>query len=485
MATFKTENAELKNALSEILASHNAFHHSVGKIREAMGKGDKATAENVFHHEMEEAADKTFEQFGKMRVEADRASGLYDKMNDQAMVNCLMQQRVAVELLENVVKYNEEAAQADKATADRSAATARTWSMVATGMGVLVALFLGLMMTKGITRPLASVFRGLRRFSTKELEDTGETFKSIIAQISQGSDQVAQASQSLAQGASEQASSLEETSSSMEEMSSMTRQNADNANKADRLMNETKTLVGTGVDAMGRMSNAIEKIQVSASETAKIIKTIDEIAFQTNLLALNAAVEAARAGEAGKGFAVVAEEVRNLARRSAEAAKSTADLIEGSQKNAEAGVQVAQEVATALASIQDSSGKVATLVGEIAAASKEQAQGIEQINTAISEMDKVVQQNAASSEESSSAAEELASQAQELNAIISGQESEKNVPVGGPRERPLPEVTSAKVLKPKAKKRLAPVVKKASASTSVASKPEDVIPLDEKEFKDF
>ena len=161
-------------------------------------------------------------------------------------------------------------------------------------------------------------------------------------QISSASSQVSSASQSLAQGASEQASSLEETSSALEEMASMTRQNADNANQANTMAKDANTTALAGVESMKRMSEAIDKIKNSASETAKIIKTIDEIAFQTNLLALNAAVEAARAGEAGKGFAVVAEEVRNLARRSAEAAKNTADLIEGATKNAEAGVSVTE-----------------------------------------------------------------------------------------------------------------------------------------------
>ena len=226
------------------------------------------------------------------------------------------------------------------------------------------------------------------------------------------------ASQSLAQGASEQASSLEETSSALEEMASMTRQNADNANQANGAAKEANAMALEGVNSMKRMADAIERIKNSASETAKIIKTIDEIAFQTNLLALNAAVEAARAGEAGKGFAVVAEEVRNLARRSAEAAKTTADLIEGAQKNAEAGVNVSTEVAKNLSGIQDKAGKVATLIAEIAAASKEQSQGIDQVNTAVSEMDKVVQQNAANAEESASASEELSSQAQELSAMV-------------------------------------------------------------------
>ena len=237
-------------------------------------------------------------------------------------------------------------------------------------------------------------------------------------QVGSASQQISSGSQSLAQGANEQASSLEEVSSSLEEMSSMTKQNAENANQAKTLAGEANSNAGTGTKAMNQMSESINKIKESSDQTAKIVKTIDEIAMQTNLLALNAAVEAARAGEAGRGFAVVAEEVRILAQRSAQAAKNTADMITESVKNADDGVKIATEVSKSFEAITGSVKKVNDLIAEIAAASQEQSQGIDQVNTAVAQMDKVTQQNAANSEESASAAEELSSQAEELQGMV-------------------------------------------------------------------
>ena len=255
---------------------------------------------------------------------------------------------------------------------------------------------------------------------TYPLDKTIQQLTAASDQVASASEQVSSSSQSLAEGSSQQAANLEETSSSLEEIAAQTKQNADNANQANRAVKETSNVIDGGVTSMERMSEAIETIKNSTNETSKIIKTIDEIAFQTNLLALNAAVEAARAGEAGKGFAVVAEEVRNLAQRSAEAARNTSHLIEESQENAGHGVNVAKEVGEQLSSIQKSSVTIETLISEIAAASNEQTHGIGQVNQAVSEMDKVVQSNAANSEETASASEELSSLGAELKRMIGG-----------------------------------------------------------------
>lgn len=268
---------------------------------------------------------------------------------------------------------------------------------------VFEVLLFGFALTGLVIRPIKKVIEGLRNGAT---------------QTESAASQVAQSSQSMAEGANEQASSLEETSASLEELSSMTQQNADNASQANTMASGALDAAQTGQEAMKRMSDAIGEIKTSSDKTAKIVKTIDDIAFQTNLLALNAAVEAARAGEVGKGFAVVAEEVRNLAQRSAQAARATSEMIEESQQNADKGVAVSGEVEEILARIAESVEKVKHLVDEVTTAGHEQAQGIDQVGKAVTQIDQVTQSNAANSEEAAAAAEELSAQAAELNDMV-------------------------------------------------------------------
>ncbi|MCX7981524.1 MAG: methyl-accepting chemotaxis protein [Syntrophales bacterium] len=277
------------------------------------------------------------------------------------------------------------------------------------------------------------------------IQEAVEKITASSDQIASASAQVASSSQVLAEGTSEQAAAVEETSSSLEEMSSMTKTNAENAAAANALMVEAKEIVSRAEASMIKLTKSMTEISQASEETSKIVKTIDEIAFQTNLLALNAAVEAARAGEAGAGFAVVADEVRNLAQRAAEAAKNTALLIEGTVAKVKEGSEILDTTNKNFAEVAKSATKVAELVGEIAAASKEQAQGIEQISKAVAEMDKVVQENAASAEESASAAEEMSSQAAMLKEVVQdllkviGGETATSVPsIQGERKLELP-----------------------------------------------
>ncbi len=220
-------------------------------------------------------------------------------------------------------------------------------------------------------------------------------------------------------------------------MSSILNRNADSVNKAMELARQTRSSAETGVGSVCTMTMAMNAIKVSANETGKIIKTIDEIAFQTNILALNAAVEAARAGEAGMGFSVVAEEVRRLAQRSAEAARETAAKIEGSLVRTEEGVQISGKVAVVLEDIAKRVRELDELIEEVASSSREQTTGISQINSAVRQMDKVTQTNASGAEESAAAAEELNHQAEamkqsvaQLLSLISGQKKTAITPVG-------------------------------------------------------
>jgi methyl-accepting chemotaxis protein len=298
-----------------------------------------------------------------------------------------------------------------------------------------------------------------------------------VDQVSSASGQIASSSQSVADGASQQASALEETSSSLESMSAMTKRSADNAQQANGLAQTAKGAATEGAAAMEQMGTAMTKIRASAEGTSQIIKDINEIAFQTNLLALNAAVEAARAGEAGRGFAVVAEEVRSLALRSKEAAMKTEVLIKESVRQAEEGEITAKGVSAKLGEIVTGVTKVTDIVAEISASAKEQSGGIDQVNRAVTEMNKVTQQNAANSEESSSAAAELSSQSEELASMIGAfQLARQTTSHAGPSKKPITH---------KQAQRSSSTGHGKNGASSL--RPEDVIPLEEESvsFKDF
>ncbi len=346
--------------------------------------------------------------------------------------------------------------------------------VIAVAMGMILAIVI----TQGITRPINAIIASL--------DEAGN-------QVAAAANQISSASQSLAEGATEQAASLEESSSALEEMASMTRQNADNASNANQMMVQTQEQVTNGADAVVNMSSAMTEINDSSEQTSRIIGTIEEIAFQTNLLALNAAVEAARAGDAGKGFAVVADEVRNLAQRSAQAARDTAELIESTVARVKNGSAIVQELQTSFGEVEGSVKHFGGLINEISAASNEQAQGVDQVNTAVAQMDKVTQTNAANAEESASAAEELSAQASQLSSLV----GELNVIVTG--QQPISGVSMSSPRKPVGMTRLAapmhhPVlsnkhlVRPSSSGSAGANlvKPNEVIPLDDDDdFEDF
>ncbi len=395
----------LRQAMAGVQEPHRRLHESAGEIKDLVRNGDFDAAADVYKNvtlanlqAVQDRFQEAIQAEEAIREAQAEAHHIYDNQTIPAVRATQDEMTVLEERLFEIENVS-------KAGMLSTGSASKYSSIGVTIVAALLGLILSFFLIRSIVRPITRIVNGLTESSE---------------QVSSASGQVSSASQQLAEGASQQASSLEETSSSLEQIAAQTRQNADNADQAERGMQEAGQVVHSGVEAMQRMNSAITEIKDASNETSRIIKTIDDIAFQTNLLALNAAVEAARAGEAGKGFAVVAEEVRSLAQRSAEAARNTSELIEHSQTSAENGVSVAGDVSGNLERIKESANKVSTLVAEIAAASKEQSEGVEQINTAVSEMDKVVQQNAADSEESASASEELSAQAQEMTGMVEG-----------------------------------------------------------------
>ncbi len=468
LPTFTTDNPALSAAIQAMADPHRRFHEAVRKIK-ALGEQDNTyEMKTVFTDEMEPAMNEVFEHFQEMLRIVDQAITLSEQAKAQMLGPVTDTMGTAMGLLNRVVEINQDIAAHEVEAAHSQAIFVEILSVIATVLGVILAMGLGLLISRGINRSLTRITQGMSEGAD---------------QVASASAQVSSSSQSMAEGASEQAASIEESSSSMEEMASMTKQNAENAGNADGLMKDTNQVIDSANTSMQQLTQSMDEISKASEETSKIIKTIDEIAFQTNLLALNAAVEAARAGEAGAGFAVVADEVRNLAMRAADAAKNTAQLIEGTVKKVNDGSSLVANTSEAFGQVAESAQKVGTLVSEITQASREQSNGIDQVNIAISEMDKVVQQNAANAEESASASEEMNAQAEQLKDYVSelvlmvtgktgqGQGSYDTRPVRSAAPYPPQKAAPANRLAPK--------------KTSEV-RPDQMIPFeDDEEFKNF
>lgn len=265
-------------------------------------------------------------------------------------------------------------------------------SIITVAISILLAILIIRSVTMSITKAVTTINDG-------------------ALQISSASDQVASSSTSLAQGASEQASSVEEVSATLEEATAGVTSNTENARQADILAKQANTAAKDGLAKGEELVESMKEVTESAAKIANIVKTIDQIAFQVNLLALNAAVEAARAGEHGLGFAVVADEVRNLAQRAANSAKETGVVIEEAVTQIKKGSEIANLASNSFREIDDKAKKVSDLIGEVALSSREQAEGLNQLGMAMSQIDQVTQQVAANSEEAAAASEELNAQA--------------------------------------------------------------------------
>ena len=306
-------------------------------------------------------------------------------------------------LIQKLLTMNSKAMEQDKIESDRKYALAVKVLILVSILGVVFASVLGVAILRNINKRLNRM--------ADSLDDSADM-------VTTTSRTVSEAGKGLSIGAARQAASLEETSASLEEIASMTRQNSENAHQADTLMKNTIQIVGSANESMKGLINSMDDIATSSEETSKIVKTIDEIAFQTNLLALNAAVEAARAGEAGAGFAVVADEVRSLAMRAADASKNTSTLIEDTVSKIRRGTELVETTNEAFGDVDVSLAKVGGLVSDIADASNDQAEGVEQINVAVAEVDQVTQQSVANAEAAAGASREMYDQADQMKVLV-------------------------------------------------------------------
>jgi aerotaxis receptor len=326
-----------------------------------------------------------------------------------------------------------------------SGGDAAAWFAGAAALGVACALWMACSLHVGIVLPLRAATRAARtiaggdlsgKLETQRGDDMGQLLRALqqmnvnlvaiigdvranVASMGVATSEIAAGNMDLSTRTETHASSLEETAASMEEFSATVKQNADSALEANRLVVSASEVAAKGGDAVARVGATMNDISDSANKIVDIIAVIDGIAFQTNILALNAAVEAARAGEQGKGFAVVASEVRNLAQRSASAAREIKTLIGDSVKKVELGNCLVSEARQTMTEIMQSVQGVTTIMGEITSASREQSSGIDQVNLAVSHMDKATQQNAALVEQAAAAAASLDEQSMQLSRAVS------------------------------------------------------------------
>ena len=495
----KTAYAQSRPKFRELFDSihdvHQAMHKSAERLKELLAAQQFDEAAEAFRSDTLPQLDTTIETLRQMVSEAESQVAGKQQARKIYTEQTLPAVKTVQELLSQIRQEARSKIMTDVVMIEGAQKVRRTTVILGA-----ITLALGLGLALALTRTISRLLTKIAQQMAKE-----------ASQVASAADQILSSSQTLSDGASGQAAAVEEISATMEEVTAMTRQDADNARLSEDLIKEANQVLLSADGSMQKLTASMDEISQASTETHKIVKTIDEIAFQTNLLALNAAVEAARAGEAGAGFAVVANEVRALAMRATEAAKNTSTLIEGTVKKIQVGSTLVTETNDSFHAVSQSIAKMNTTVGEIAGSTKEQAIAISQVNDAITQVDNVTQQNAATAEATSAASQQLNAQVQEMRASVQellamvgndtmtseGGGSSPSVPhaatpstrpatkaVSGPPATKLP--PSQALPRPTKIENRPPSATKLPNKPVPSRKPNEVIPFDDdKEFEDF